>query len=104
MANERARALRNSMAESEWLLWSVLRKRQLSGCRFRRQHPMGPYVVDFICLEKGLIIEVDGGHHSDPDQIRHDEVRTRWLEERGFQVMRVWNTEVFDNLDGVGAS
>ena len=101
MANDRARKLRKDMSDSEWLLWSELRKRQVAGHRFRRQHPLGPYVVDFVCLEKRFVVEIDGGHHSEPEQMRHDAWRTRWLEGEGYRVFRVWNTEVFDNLHGV---
>jgi very-short-patch-repair endonuclease len=92
------------MRESEWKLWGALRKRQVEGHRFRRQHPIGPYIVDFVCLEKRLVVEVDGGHHTDEQQMASDGRRTRWLEGEGFHVFRVWNTEVFDNLDGVVTS
>lgn len=78
-----------------------MRKRQVGGHRFRRQHPLGPYIVDFVCLDKRFVVEIDGGHHDEPQQMAHDERRTRWLESEGFAVFRVWNTEVFDNLDGV---
>jgi very-short-patch-repair endonuclease len=101
MANERARSLRKDMSESEWMLWRELRKRQVGGHRFRRQHPIGPYIVDFVCLEQRFVVEIDGGHHNEPEQAKHDERRTRWLEQEGYRLFRVWNTEVFDNLDGV---
>ena len=101
MANERARALRKTMSDAERLLWSRLRMRQLGGHRFRRQHPLGPYVADFVCLERRLVVEVDGAQHAEPEQMRHDAVRTRWLEVEGFRVVRAWTSEVFKNLDGV---
>ena len=77
-------------------LWSRLRRKQLEGFRFRRQHPLGPYVVDFCCAEAKLIVEVDGGHHADDD-----EARTRWLEARGYRVIRFWNNDVLANTEGV---
>ena len=80
---ERSRELRKSMTEAERLLWWGLRKRQLDGVRFRRQHPIGPHVADFICLERTLVVEVDGGQHAEPEQRAHD---------------------VFTNLDGVLAT
>ena len=101
MANERARKLRNEMTDSERLLWSELRGRRLGEHRFRRQHPIGPYILDFVCLDKRFVVEIDGGHHSEPEQTAHDARRTRWLEDAGYTVLRVSNTDVFENLDGV---
>ena len=101
MANERARALRKSMSEPERLLWWALRNRNLDGARFRRQHPIGPYVADFVCLEARLVVEVDGSQHGEPEQAAHDATRTRWLEGEGYRVVRVWAGEVFANLGGV---
>ena len=101
MANERARALRKSMSEPERLLWGALRNRNLDGARFRRQHPIGPYVADFVCLEARLVVEVDGSQHGEPEQAAHDATRTRWLEGEGYRVVRVWAGEVFANLGGV---
>ncbi len=101
MADERARKLRREMPDSERKLWWRLRLRQLEGCRFRRQHPIGPYILDFVCLERRFVIEVDGGHHGEPAQIEHDARRTRWLEGLGYVVMRVSNIGVLTNLDGV---
>ena len=101
MANERARQLRKDITDSERKLWRKSSKRQLARHRFRRQHPLGPYVVDFVCLHKRFVVEVDGGQHSQPEQQAHDARRTAWLEAQGYRVLRVWNTEVFDNLDGV---
>jgi very-short-patch-repair endonuclease len=71
----------------------------LNGYKFRRQHPLSYYIVDFVCLEKGLIIEVDGGQH---DKMRkRDEIRTKWLEQQGFLVLRFWNNEVLNNIENV---
>lgn len=93
-----ARALRASMTDAEHRLWRVLRKRQLGGHRFRRQCPLGPFVVDFVCLERGVVIEVDGGQHC--DSLR-DARRDAWLRGRGFSVLRFWNHDVMGNLEGV---
>ena len=79
MPNERARALRKSMTDAERKLWRALRDKQLDGRRFRRQHPIGPYVVDFVCLERRLVIEVDGSQHGEPEQTTFDQQRTEWL-------------------------
>ena len=80
-------------------LWSILRDRQLDGCRFRRQAPIGAYIADFACFSHRLVIEVDGGQHA---AARSDGQCTRWLESQGFRVVRYWNNEVFENLEGVG--
>jgi very-short-patch-repair endonuclease len=101
MANERARALRKKMSDGERKLWRALRARQVDGLRFRRQHPIGRYIADFVCLEKQLIVEVDGGHHTEDAQMAHDARRDRWLCGEGYRVLRVSNTEVFRNLSGV---
>ncbi|MFP6712735.1 MAG: endonuclease domain-containing protein [Rhodospirillales bacterium] len=99
MANERARSLRKNQTDAEKRLWSRLRRKQVSGYRFRRQVPIGPYIVDFFCPELKLIIEVDGGHHATTQA--HDQRRTRWLESNGYPVLRFLNNEIFENLDGV---
>ncbi len=98
-SRERARSLRRNATDAERLLWRHLRKRQLSGYRFRRQQPVGPYIVDFLCFERRLIVEVDGGQHAES---RYDSERTEWLESKGFRVLRFWNTEVLGNMEGVG--
>ena len=89
------------MSDAEWKLWQSLRRGQIDGYRFRRQHPIGSYVTDFVCLEKRLIIEVDGGQHADEEQIEHDAKRTGWLETQGFHVLRYWTNDVTENLSGV---
>ena len=93
-----ARRLRRGMTDPERLLWRQLRQRQVGGCRFRRQAPIGPYVADFACLERGVVVEVDGGQHCDS---RTDPVRDRYLQGRGFRVLRFWNHDVLGNIDGV---
>ena len=98
MPSERARALRRNATDAERKLWSALRRRAVDGHRFRRQHPLGRYIVDFVSLESRLIIEVDGGQHD--FQAQQDEARTAWLEEAGYTVIRFWNNEVLTNLEG----
>ena len=80
-------------------MWKVLRSRQLEGHKFRRQAPIGPYIVDFFCYEKKLIIELDGGHHA--EQVDDDDERTRFLEADGFRVMRFWNNQVMAETKAV---
>jgi very-short-patch-repair endonuclease len=94
-----ARRLRREMTDAESLLWRRIRDRTLLRRKFRRQHPIGPYVVDFACLEARLVIELDGGQHDR----RADEtsVRTAVLECHGFRVLRFWNSDVLGNLEGV---
>jgi very-short-patch-repair endonuclease len=101
MANERARTLRKTMSDGERKLWYALRARQIEGARFRRQHPIGRYIVDFVCLERRLVVEVDGAHHTEDHQIAYDARRDRWLTTEGYRVMRVPAAEVFNNLSGV---
>jgi very-short-patch-repair endonuclease len=95
----RARALRREATEAEKRLWRHLRGNALQGRKFRRQHPIGPYVVDFVCMEKGLVVELDGGQHA--LQAARDAVRTRRLDAFGFRVIRFWNTEVLEATEGV---
>ncbi len=83
-------------------LWSRIRRKQLEGFRFRRQHPLGRYIVDFFCPEARLIIEVDGGQHG-VENVR-DAIRTEWLEKRGYRVIRLWNKDVLAQTEDVLAS
>ncbi len=96
---ERARKLRKNQTDAEQTLWQHLRRRQISGHRFRRQHPLGNYIVDFFCFEEGLVIEIDGGQHA--EQTDYDNERTRWLESQGYRVMRFWNNEVQEEIEAV---
>ena len=90
--------LRASATHAEAKLWSRLRNRQLAGCKFVRQQPIGPYIADFACRERDLIIELDGGQHAGSTR---DIERTRVLAEHGYAVIRFWNRDVLTNLDGV---
>jgi len=98
---EAARALRKSMTDAEQLMWHCLRQKQLGGFRFRRQHPFERFVLDFYCCEAKLAVELDGGQHNEPEAIVRDTERTAFLEQHGIQVIRFWNNEVFQNLEGV---
>ena len=101
MANERARELRKSMSDAERKLWHALRAKQVDGARFRRQHPIGRYVVDFVCLERRLVVEVDGGQHTEDAHIADDTRRDQWLAAEGYRVLRVPTTHVHANIAGV---
>ncbi|MGD8473381.1 MAG: endonuclease domain-containing protein [Anaerolineae bacterium] len=98
---ERARALRREATDAERLLWSLLRNRQLRGLKFRRQHPLGGYILDSYCHKVKLGIELDGGQHAEPEQAVRDAQRTRDLEELGIRVMRFWNHEVLEETRAV---
>ena len=89
-----ARDLRKKETESEQILWSWLCDNQLNGAKCRRQQPIGNYIVDFVCLDKKLIIEIDGGQHNEEQFIKKDKERTRWLQSEGFRVIRFWNNDV----------
>jgi very-short-patch-repair endonuclease len=82
-------------------MWAELRQRRTDGLRFRRQHPIGPYIVDFVCLEQRFIVEIDGVQHGDPVNAAHDRERTAWFNSEGYAVFRAWNWEIRENLDGV---
>jgi very-short-patch-repair endonuclease len=94
----RARNLRRNATDAENALWQQIRARALLGHKFVRQEPIGPYTVDFICRERRLIVEVDGGQHADN---AHDAVRDRWLRDRNYRVLRFWNNDVLGNMPGV---
>jgi len=98
-AQAHARTLRRELTDAERALWQRLRDRSVAGAKFRRQHPIGPFIGDFCCVESHLIVEIDGGQHADRSQV--DEERTRFLSERGYRVIRFWNHEVLQHLDGV---
>ncbi|MBV6686855.1 endonuclease domain-containing protein [Xanthomonas euvesicatoria pv. euvesicatoria] len=93
-----AKTLRREMTAAERLLWYRLRDRRLLGCKFRRQYPVGPYVADFACLERALIVELDGSQHLDASS---DAAREAFLHRKGFQLLRFWNNEVLVRTDAV---
>ena len=96
---QHSRTLRRGMTDAEKLLWRHLRLRQISGYKFRRQHSLGNYILDFVCLDAALVLEVDGGQHA--EFANNDAIRTQWLETKGLHVMRFWNNEVLNNIEGV---
>lgn len=96
-----ARYLRQRQTETEKLLWFNLRNKKLKGIKFKRQVVIGPYIVDFVSFEKMLIIELDGGQHNSPNVIVKDQKRTEYLKGLGFKVVRYWDNEVFNHLEGV---
>ncbi|MDZ4279174.1 MAG: endonuclease domain-containing protein [Hydrogenophaga sp.] len=98
-AKEKARELRGQMTDAETLLWQNFKGRRFQGFKFRRQRPLGPYILDFVCLEAGLAIEVDGGQHS--DQLAYDRARTALIEAQGLTVIRFWNHEVMNETPAV---
>jgi very-short-patch-repair endonuclease len=95
------RKLRKAMTPWERKLWQILRNHNLKNAKFRRQYKIGNYVVDFYCLAARLIIELDGGHHSEKENRRNDKVRQEFLERQGFIVLRFWNNDIDNNLQGV---
>ena len=98
MRNPRAKQLRRDMTDAERRLWSVLRDRRLANYKFRRQRPVGRFILDFACLEHRVAIEVDGGQHADSGR---DQRRTAWLEAQGWRVLRFWNNDVLANPEGI---
>jgi len=96
---QRARRLRGDQTDAEGRLWRALRGRQLEAWKFRRQHAVGPYIADFVCLEAGLVLELDGGQHA--EDAERDARRTAYLQGQGFRVLRFWNHDVLQNPEGV---
>ena len=97
---ERARQLRSRLTDAERVLWRRLRLRQIDGHKFRRQHAIGPFIVDFACVEQKIIVEVDGGQHSDA-RVTYDRDRTEWLRTKGYTVLRFWNNDIMRDVESV---
>lgn len=97
--NKLQRTLRNNMTDAERKLWGMLRARQMGGLKFRRQHPFEQYILDFVCLERKIVVEIDGGQHQ--LSMAEDSIRTRVLEDAGFCVLRFWNHEVIQKQEAV---
>ncbi|MEX2577265.1 MAG: DUF559 domain-containing protein [Halofilum sp. (in: g-proteobacteria)] len=93
-----ARSLRRNMTDAELRLWYHLRARRMGGYKFRRQYPIGPYIVDFVAVEAGMVVEADGGQHADSSE---DAERTAYLERAGYTVLRFWNHEILNGTDSV---
>jgi len=102
MDTKSARQLRNNPTDAERRLWQKLQRRQIAAAKFRRQQPISPFIVDFVCFEHRLIVEVDGGQHA--QQVPYDEKRSRWLEAQGYRVLRFWNNDVLANTEAVAQS
>ncbi|MBL8797016.1 MAG: endonuclease domain-containing protein [Planctomycetia bacterium] len=96
---EKARRLRKESTPAEKILWSILRDRRLQGFKFRRQQPLGPYVVDFFCAQLRLILELDGESHVGREH--EDAARQQWLEQQGIRVLRFWNPDIYDDREAV---
>lgn len=96
-----ARKLRKNQTPQEQKLWNIIRKRQILGYKFRRQYPIDKYIVDFVCIELKLIIEHDGGQHNEDENIKYDTDRTKSFEKLGYKVIRFWNNDIDNNIDGV---
>jgi very-short-patch-repair endonuclease len=99
LTRQLARNLRKNSSDAEKLLWFYLRDRRLNGFKFRRQYPIGPFIVDFVCLEKKLVIEVDGGQHA--EMVAEDLKRTEFLSNYGYKALRFWNNEVLKETESV---
>jgi very-short-patch-repair endonuclease len=99
MSRDFARKLRRDQTDVERKLWSHLRNRQFRGLKFRRQEPIGPYIVDFVCFEIKFVIELDGSQHGLEENVKYDEARTAYLNSQGFHVKRIWNGELIENFD-----
>ena len=96
-----AKNMRSNMTKEEVKLWNIIRGSRFHGYKFRRQKLIGNYIVDFVCEEKCLIIEIDGGQHNEDNNIKNDIERTHYLESNGYRILRFWNNEVWDNIEGV---
>src|SRR3954468_3705664 len=96
-----AKKLRANTTPHERILWRALKEIPTDGTHFRRQAPIGPYVVDFLCPAKRLIIELDGGHHNDDEAAQRDRERQAWLEKEGYRVVRFWNSDITTDLNAV---
>ena len=99
LLKERSRDLRKNLTDAEQKLWQKLRNKQIKDHKFRRQFVLGNYIVDFICLDKRLIVEVDGGQHM--DNVDYDLQRDEWLKSQNFNVLRFWNNQVLNEIDSV---
>lgn len=95
-----AKDLRTGSTDTERVLWAYIRAKRLEGFKFRRQHPIGKYIVDFVCLEKMLVVELDGGQHSEPGKEEYDRERDNWLKKEGYFILRFWDNEVLMNAEG----
>ena len=96
------RELRKNSTFAERKLWNFLKSSKFYGYKFRRQFPIGAYIVDLCCVQSKLIIELDGGQHNIPEEIADDETRSEFLKSEGYRILRIWNNDIDNNLEGVG--
>ena len=96
-----AKQLRQNQTPQEQKLWNIIRNHKFNNLKFKRQQPIGQYIVDFLCKDIKLIIEIDGGQHNTKENILADEERTKFLESKGYKVIRFWNNEIDNNIEGV---
>ena len=96
-----ARNLRKNSTIQERRLWNLLKNKQFYNLKFKRQQPIGDYIVDFVCREAKIIIEIDGGQHNFSENIELDKIRTEFLNSLGYKVIRFWNNEIYENINGV---
>ena len=96
-----AKQMRSNMTKEESIMWNILRAKRFYGYKFKRQVLIGEYIVDFLCPEKMLVVELDGGQHNTEDKICYDDERSKYLNKQGYKVIRFWNNEVNSNLEGV---
>ena|SRR5438477_1120210 len=99
--NHHAIPLRRQLTKAEVILWSRLRRNAMHGLRIRRQHPIGPYIADFTRLPLRIVIEIDGATHGSAEEIAYDKRREAYFRQQGFRVLRFWNADVYENLNGV---
>ena len=97
----KARNLRKNSTKQEQIFWNLVRNKKINNLKFKRQVPIGNYIVDFSCFEKMLIVELDGGQHNETENIEYDKKRTMYLESLGYTVLRFWNNDIDNNLEGV---
>lgn len=98
---EKSRELRNNMTKQERKFWNIVRNRKFYGYRFLRQVVIGNYIVDFVCKSEFIVVEIDGGQHNFIDNINNDNLRTEYLESMGYRVLRFWNNDIDNNIEGV---
>lgn len=96
-----ANKFRKSLTEAERKLWGIIRRKQLGGFRFRRQVVFGKFVLDFVCFDPKIVIEVDGGQHNDEENKKYDRLRTEYLQSHGYRVLRFWNFQIFNEIEVV---
>ena len=96
-----ARKLRKNSTEAERKLWRHIRSKQIAGAKFRRQQPIGDYIVDFVCFEAKVVVELDGGQHTQADNRAKDSQRDKYFQDNGYTVLRFWNNDVLKNMEGV---